>query len=159
MTPTSIPEAGALGGWKSRLGCGPGADNQTCDWTLHSHPTFIARRKTPLRPRQPQQICKHAITPFWYDYTMALNIKDPETEQLAADVASLAGESKTAAIRQALRERRQRLLLARDGRGRGDRMVNVLEASLWPKLPAGVRSAPVTRAQREAILGYGPEGV
>lgn len=90
---------------------------------------------------------------------MALNIKDPETEQLAAEVASLAGESKTAAIRQALRERRQRLLLARDGRGRGDRMVDVLEASLWPKLPAGVRGAPVTRAEREAILGYGSEGV
>jgi len=90
---------------------------------------------------------------------MALNIKDPETEQLATDVARLAGESKTAAIRQSLRERRQRLLLARDGRRRGDRMVDVLEAKLWPKLPAGVRGTPVTRAEREAILGYGPEGV
>ena len=90
---------------------------------------------------------------------MALNIKDPETEQLAADVASLAGQSKTAAIRQALRERRYRLLLAQGGRARGDRMVDVLEARLWPKLPEGVRSAPVTRSEREAILGYGPEGV
>ncbi|HEY1292356.1 MAG TPA: type II toxin-antitoxin system VapB family antitoxin [Chloroflexota bacterium] len=90
---------------------------------------------------------------------MALNIKDPETEQLAADVARLAGESKTAAIRQALRERRQRLLLARDGRARGDRMLDVIEARLWPKLPAGVRGVPVTRAEREAILGYGSEGV
>jgi antitoxin VapB len=99
------------------------------------------------------------ITPFGYDYTMPLNIKDHETEQLAADVAKLAGESKTAAIRQALRERRQRLLLARGGRGRGDRMVDVLEAQLWSKLPAGVRSTPVTRPEREAILGYGPEGV
>lgn len=90
---------------------------------------------------------------------MALNIKDAETEQLAADVASLAGESKTAAIRQALRERRQRLLLARGGRRRGDRMVDVLEQRLWPNLPARVRSVPVTRAQRETILGYGPEGV
>jgi len=105
------------------------------------------------------QYVEEVITPFGYDYTMALNIKDPETERLAADVASLAGESKTAAIREALRERRQRLLLARDGRGRGDRMVYVLEARLWPKLPAGVRGTPVTRAEREAMLGYGPEGV
>jgi antitoxin VapB len=91
---------------------------------------------------------------------MALNIKDSETEQLAADVAHLAGESKTAAIRQALRERRQRLLLARGGRrGRGDRMVDVVEARLWPNLPAGVRGTPVTRPEREAILGYGPQGV
>jgi antitoxin VapB len=90
---------------------------------------------------------------------MALNIKDPETEQLAADVASLAGESKTAAIRHALRERRQRLLLARGGRRRGDRMVDVLEHGLWPNLPPRVRGIPVTRAEREAILDYGPEGV
>lgn len=90
---------------------------------------------------------------------MALNIKDPETEHLAADVAALAGESKTAAIRQALRERKQRLLLARGGRGRGDRLADVLEGRLWPTLPAGVRGRPVTRAEREAILGYGPEGV
>jgi antitoxin VapB len=99
------------------------------------------------------------ITPFGYDYTVALNIKDAETEQLAADVASLAGESKTAAIRQALRERRQRLLLAQGGRGRGDRIVDVLEARLWPKLAMGVRGTSVTRSEREAILGYGPEGV
>jgi antitoxin VapB len=94
---------------------------------------------TPVRTIHLEHLDASDITPFWYDYTMALNIKDRETEQLAADVASLAGESKTAAIRQALRERRQRLLLARGGRGRGDRMVDVLEASLWPKLPAGVR--------------------
>jgi hypothetical protein len=30
---------------------------------------------------------------------MALNIKDPETERLAAEVATLTGESKTAAVR------------------------------------------------------------
>src|SRR5205085_10537414 len=83
------------------------------------------------------------ITPLWYDYTMALNIKDPETERLAADVASLAGESKTAAIRQALRERRQRLLLARGGRGGGDRMVDGLQAGLWPKVRATGRGTPV----------------
>jgi antitoxin VapB len=100
-----------------------------------------------------------AITPFGYDYTMALNIKDPETEHLAADVARLAGESKTAAVRRALRERRQRLLLARGGQGRGDRMVSVLEERFWPHLPAGVRGTTLTRAEREAVLGYGVAGV
>ena len=90
---------------------------------------------------------------------MALNIKDPETERLAAEVAILAHESKTAAIRQALRERKRRLLLAQGGRGRGDNMVAVLEERLWPRLPADVRGRPMTKAEREAILGYGPEGV
>ena len=30
---------------------------------------------------------------------MALNIKDPETERLAAEVAAITGESKTRAVR------------------------------------------------------------
>ncbi len=67
---------------------------------------------------------------------MALNIKDPETERLAGEVAALAGESKTGAVRQALKERKQRLLFARRGLGRGDRMVAFLEEHLWPQLPS-----------------------
>ncbi|MSO83388.1 MAG: PSK operon transcription factor, partial [Acidobacteria bacterium] len=40
---------------------------------------------------------------------MALNLKNPEVERLAAEVARLTGESKTEAIRRSLEERRQRL--------------------------------------------------
>jgi antitoxin VapB len=93
-----------------------------------------------------------------YDYTMALNIKDAETERLAAEVAHLANESKTGAIRQALRERRQRLLLAHGGRSRADRIAELLRQRVWPQLPEGVRGSVLTKAQEEAILGYGPEG-
>jgi len=88
---------------------------------------------------------------------VALNIKDPETERLAGEVAALAGESKTGAVRQALRERKDRLLLARPSLGRGDRMVAFLEKEVWPHLPAKVR-AP-SKEEEEAILGFGPEGV
>ncbi len=90
---------------------------------------------------------------------MALNIKDRETEQLAGEVATLAGESKTGAVRQALRERKERLLLARGGRGRGDRMVELLERRFWPHLPAGVRGSTIGKEEEEQILGFGPEGV
>jgi antitoxin VapB len=45
---------------------------------------------------------------------MALNIKDPETERLAAEVATLTGESKTAAVRAALRTRRDQVLADRE---------------------------------------------
>ena len=38
---------------------------------------------------------------------MALNIKDPETERLASEVAKLAGETKTQAVRTALTERKE----------------------------------------------------
>lgn len=89
---------------------------------------------------------------------MALNIKDPETERLAGEVAALAGESKTGAIRQALSERKQRLLLAQGGRRPGDRMVDLLERRVWPRLPEGVRGSLLSKEQEEAILGFGQEG-
>src|SRR3954470_11488355 len=40
-----------------------------------------------------------------YDTYMALNIRNPEAEKLAADLAVLTGESKTEAVTKALRER------------------------------------------------------
>jgi antitoxin VapB len=40
---------------------------------------------------------------------MALNIKNPEVVQLAAEVARMADETKTEAVRQALAERKVRL--------------------------------------------------
>ncbi len=89
---------------------------------------------------------------------MPLNIKDPETERLAREIAALTGESKTGAVRQALSERKQRLLLARSGLGKGDRMVGVLERRLWPRLPDGVRGSTLSKEDEEAILGYGPDG-
>ena len=42
---------------------------------------------------------------------MALNIKNREVERLASEVATLAGESKTEAVRRALEERRGRLAM------------------------------------------------
>ncbi|MBX3031339.1 MAG: type II toxin-antitoxin system VapB family antitoxin [Chloroflexi bacterium] len=89
---------------------------------------------------------------------VALNIKDPETVRLAAEVAAMTGESKTGAIRQALRERHERLMLDRPG-GRGARMVAFLEREVWPKLPPGVRGVPISQEEQDEILGYGPDGV
>jgi antitoxin VapB len=89
---------------------------------------------------------------------MPLNIKDPVTERLASDVANLTGESKTGAIRTALAERKQRLLLARGGRERGDRVVELLRQTIWPNLPAVIRGRALTKAEEEALLGFGPDG-
>ena len=89
---------------------------------------------------------------------MPLNIKDPVTERLAAEVAALTGESKTGAIRTALRERRARLLLAAPAEDRRARIVLVLEQKVWSHLPSGVRGRPVTRAEEDALLGFGRDG-
>lgn len=89
---------------------------------------------------------------------MALNIKDRETEQLAAEIARLTGESKTAAVRTALRERRQRLRRKETVQDRRARLQRVLEEEIWPMIPPDVLGVPITKAEREEILGYGPEG-
>lgn len=94
-----------------------------------------------------------------YDSTMALNIKDQETERLAAEVAELTGESKTGAVREALRQRRDRLALQQGDRGkRRQDLRRFMETQIWPQIPPELRGKPITKAEREEILGYGPEG-
>ncbi len=90
---------------------------------------------------------------------MALNIKDPEAERLAAEVAELAGESKTRAVRVALAERRDRLALRVERPGRARSLRRFLEGEAWPQVPRDQIGHGVSRSEREAILGYGPEGV
>ena len=96
-------------------------------------------------------------------YTMALNIKNAEVERLAAEVANLAHETKTEAIRRVLVERRARLQ-ARAGKPGGTRNLRpynlrpYLEQNVWPTLPATELGRAMSRAEEDQILGYGPEG-
>ena len=90
---------------------------------------------------------------------MGLNIEDAETERLAAEVARLAGETKTRAVKVALQERRARLALRVARTARGDQLRRFLGEEVWPQLPAEVLGKAVSRAEREAILGYGRDGV
>ena len=89
---------------------------------------------------------------------MALNIKNEEVERLAREVAEVAGETKTEAIRRALAERRERL-----GAGEGERpaarLHRFLEDELWPVVPERERGRRLTPAEEDELLGYGPEGV
>jgi antitoxin VapB len=89
---------------------------------------------------------------------MALNIKDDETERLANEIAALTGESKTGAIRTALRERRARLALQRTAGDRERALRAVLEEEIWPAVPAEMIGHGLSKAEQDAILGYGPEG-
>lgn len=90
---------------------------------------------------------------------MALNIKNADVERLAAEVAGLTGESKTEAIRQALLERRTRLALTRGRHRRYESLLATLERDIWPRIPPGLLGTTISKAEREAILGYGPDGV
>ena len=87
---------------------------------------------------------------------MALNIKDPETERLAAEVAALTGTTKTGAVRYALRQVLQaqsRLSVQRE-----ERLTRFLEEEIWPLVPPGQLGNPVSKAEREEILGFGEHG-
>ncbi len=89
---------------------------------------------------------------------MALNLKNPEVERLAAEVARLTGESKTEAIRRSLEERRQRLRGASaDARRR--RLLRFLERKIWSTVPNDQLGRRLTREEEDRLLGFGPGGV
>lgn len=98
----------------------------------------------------------------WTETTMALNFGDKETEELAAEIARLAGESEAEAVRQALRERRDRLGVQSGQRRRprtAGEMRHYFETEIWPLIPEENRGGPaITKEEKERILGYGPEG-
>jgi antitoxin VapB len=89
---------------------------------------------------------------------MALNIKNADVERLADEVARLTGESKTEAIRKALDERRRRLKGSSVAERR-QRVVRFLKSDVWPTIPKKVLGRRPTRAEEDAILGFGPDGV
>jgi antitoxin VapB len=90
---------------------------------------------------------------------MALNIKDRETERLAAEVASLTGESKTRAVRVALQERRARLAVRGRTRDHHADLMRFLATEVWPQVPRKILGRRTSKRERERMLGLGPHGV
>ena len=82
---------------------------------------------------------------------MSLNIRNPETERLAAELAKETGESKTEAVTRALRDRLDRVRRERSRRSLADELQAIAEHfSRFPVLD--------TRAPDE-ILGYDDTGL
>jgi antitoxin VapB len=90
---------------------------------------------------------------------VALNIKNREVEELAAEVAGMTGETKTEAIRKALADRRRRLTREGGQGARAARLRRFFDEEIWPLLPRGQRGKAMSKREREAILGYGEGGV
>lgn len=91
---------------------------------------------------------------------MALEIRDPETERLVAEVAGITGETHEVAVREALRERRDRVASDRPRRQtRYSNMHEFMEKEIWVHIPDHLLDRePMTKAEVEEILGIGPEG-
>jgi antitoxin VapB len=81
---------------------------------------------------------------------MALNIKDPETDRLARELAAATGESITVAARRAIEERLQRVRARADAERRLDLIDLIERARSRPDLDT--RSA-------EEIIGYDEYGL
>jgi len=90
---------------------------------------------------------------------MALNIKNPDVEALAAELAELTGESKTETVRRALVERRARLRFRVTDDARKSRIRTFLEQEVWSRVPEDQLGKAPDKAEREEILGYGDHGV
>lgn len=82
---------------------------------------------------------------------MALNIRNAETERLAAALAALTGETKTEAVRRSLQERLERTQRVR-GRSRLLDDINEIAVHCAALPVVDDRSA-------EAILGYDSHGL
>jgi antitoxin VapB len=82
---------------------------------------------------------------------MALNIRNPEAERLAAELARQTGESKTEAVTKALRDRLMRVRRERTKRRLADELEEIAEHCA---------SLPILdRRLAEEILGYDEAGL
>jgi antitoxin VapB len=87
---------------------------------------------------------------------MGLNIKNLEVERLATEVARLAHETKTEAIRKALIDRRARL--ETKARLTQSSLLEYLSREVWPLIPEAELGRPLSRGEEDEILGFGPDG-
>lgn len=82
---------------------------------------------------------------------MALNIKDPDTDRLARELAALTGESITTAARRAIEERLERVRSRAAAAGNTDELAAII---------ARGRARPMLDPRSpEAIVGYDEHGL
>jgi antitoxin VapB len=82
---------------------------------------------------------------------MALNIRNPEAEKLAENLARATGETKTEAVIRALRDRLDRVRRERARRRLADELDQI--AARCAALPV------LDRREADEILGYGEDGL
>ncbi len=82
---------------------------------------------------------------------MALNIRNPEAEKLAAAVAAMTGETKTQAVTEALRDRLEALKRRKSRRSVADRLDEI--GKHCASLPVLDHRSP------DEILGYDEHGL
>lgn len=90
----------------------------------------------------------------WYHLPVALNIKDPEVDRLAAELADRLHTSKTAAIRHALSA--QLAFLESRAGDREAQLLDILRTEIWPLL-ADRSPSPSSSANKSSATTPQPE--
>lgn len=90
---------------------------------------------------------------------MALD-KDTETEKLAAEIAEMTGKTEAEAVREALREKKERLEI-RSVPGKPQRdLREFFEKEIWPLLPEEeLDQPPMSKKEVEDLLSYEEDGL
>ena len=82
-----------------------------------------------------------------------------KARSLIRDLTQLTGEPEEIVVVRALEERLRRLTEPTSATERANRILAILESSLWRNMPASKLGTSNTREQQDQILGYGPEGI
>jgi hypothetical protein len=88
----------------------------------------------------------------------ALDEEDLERRRRLADGFRIKQELERR-LRAALETAQVRSSRASDQTLRAARVRRFLEKEVWPSIPPALRGTTISKAEREEILGYGPEGV
>jgi len=88
-------------------------------------------------------------------------IPDPQFQArlLVKEIGALTGEPKNIVILRALEERLPQAHSPVTATERAQRILNVLETSLWQNTSPSKLGGSIPREREDEILGYGPEGV
>jgi antitoxin VapB len=81
------------------------------------------------------------------------------TRLLVRRLTELTGESAHEAVHRAVAERVERLSGPATPAERRQRVINMLESSVWRHAPSDQIGRGLSRKEEDSILGYGPEGV
>ena len=90
---------------------------------------------------------------------MALKLRNPEVEELVAEVAALTGESETEVVRRAVQERKGRLKLRLVPRNQEQEVRRRLAEEIWSQIPPEHLGRVPTPEEQDEILGFGAAGV
>lgn len=82
-----------------------------------------------------------------------------EARLIVKTIEELTGEPEAILILRALQERLDRLTAPTSQAERAQRMLTILDTSLWQNMSNSKLETPTTPKDEDEILGYGPEGV